>query len=98
MKRNAILINVARGPIVVEHDLYESLRERRIAGAALDVWYAYPKEAGDRMAPSAYPFAELDNVIMTPHYSGWTSPALDRRVEEIANAIEAFAASPAPPL
>jgi phosphoglycerate dehydrogenase-like enzyme len=91
MKPNAVLINVARAPIVVERDLYETLRDKRIAGAALDVWYQYPKAAGERAAPSAFPFAELDNVIMTPHYSGWTAAALERRVEGIARTIRSFA-------
>lgn len=75
MKPNAVLINVARGPVAVERDLYDALKSKRIAGAA----------------PSALPFDELDNVIMTPHFSGWTRPALDRRIEGIARAIESFA-------
>ena len=91
MKPNAVLINVARAPIVVERDLYETLRDKRIAGAVLDVWYQYPKAAGERAAPSAFPFGQLDNVIMTPHYSGWTAAALERRVEGIARTIRSFA-------
>ncbi|HEV2909639.1 MAG TPA: 2-hydroxyacid dehydrogenase, partial [Candidatus Eremiobacteraceae bacterium] len=75
MKPNAVLINVARAPIVVERELYETLRDKRIAGAALDVWYQYPKAAGERAVPSAFPFGKLENVIMTPHYSGWTAAA-----------------------
>jgi phosphoglycerate dehydrogenase-like enzyme len=94
MKPSAVLINVARGPIVVERDLYEALRDKRIAGAVLDVWYKYPTAAGERAAPSSYPFGELDNVIMTPHNSGWTRPAMERRIEMIARALETFAATP----
>ncbi|MBV8082148.1 MAG: phosphoglycerate dehydrogenase [Candidatus Eremiobacteraeota bacterium] len=93
MKASAAIVNVARAPICVERDLYEALRQKRIAGAALDVWYEYPKAAGERMAPSAFPFHELDNVIMTPHYSGWTRAALARRLEGIVRTIESFAAS-----
>jgi phosphoglycerate dehydrogenase-like enzyme len=91
MKPNAVLINVARAPIVVERELYETLRDKRIAGAALDVWYQYPKAAGERAAPSAFPFGELENVIMTPHYSGWTAAALEHRLEGIAGTIRSFA-------
>ncbi len=91
MKPNAVLVNVARGPIVVERDLYEALRDRRIAGAAIDVWYAYPEGASNRADPSAYPFRELDNIIMTPHDSGWTQGAMRRRLGGIARAIESFA-------
>jgi phosphoglycerate dehydrogenase-like enzyme len=93
MKPSAVLINVARGPIVVERDLYEALRHKRIAGAVLDVWYRYPAAPGERAMPSAYPFAELDNVIITPHNSGWTKPAMERRIEMIARALETFAAT-----
>jgi phosphoglycerate dehydrogenase-like enzyme len=64
------LANVARGAIVQEQPLYEALRERRIAGAALDVWWRYPESRHAPAQPSAYPFHELDNVVMTPHVSG----------------------------
>ena len=40
------LVNLARGPLVEEEALYLALRERRIAGAALDVWYRYPTAPG----------------------------------------------------
>lgn len=64
-----ILVNVARGDVVDERALYEALRDRRIAGAALDVWYRYPRR-GEQSLPSDLPFHELDNVVMTPHVSG----------------------------
>jgi phosphoglycerate dehydrogenase-like enzyme len=64
------LANVARGGIVQEAALYEAVRDRRIAGAALDVWWRYPDSRAATAEPSAYPFHELDNVVMTPHVSG----------------------------
>ena len=64
------LANVARGAIVQERPLYEALRDRRIAGAALDVWWKYPDSRHATAQPAAYPFHELDNVVMTPHVSG----------------------------
>ncbi|MBD0328747.1 MAG: hydroxyacid dehydrogenase [Thermoleophilia bacterium] len=66
------LLNPARGGLVDERALYEALKERRIAGAALDTWWRYPERRGERTAPSAFPFGELDNVVMTPHSSGHT--------------------------
>jgi phosphoglycerate dehydrogenase-like enzyme len=60
MKRTARLINTSRGPIVVEAALVEVLRERRIAGAALDVFDIEP-------LPPDHPFRSLDNVLSTPH-------------------------------
>jgi phosphoglycerate dehydrogenase-like enzyme len=64
------LANVARGGVVQERPLYEALRDRRIAGAALDVWWRYPESRDASAQPSEYPFHELDNVVMTPHVSG----------------------------
>ncbi|MDQ6824349.1 MAG: 2-hydroxyacid dehydrogenase [Candidatus Eremiobacteraeota bacterium] len=92
MKRTAVVINVARGAIAVERDLYEALRERRIAAAALDVWYNYPHRSQERAAPSNFPFHELDNVLMTPHCSGWTEGNKERRLVWMSQTINEFAA------
>lgn len=65
MKPTAYLINVARGPIVDERALYETLSARRIAGAGLDVFEEEP-------TPASNPILKLDNVIVTPHSLAWT--------------------------
>jgi D-3-phosphoglycerate dehydrogenase len=65
MKPTAYLVNVARGPIVDERALYETLAARRIAGAGLDVFEKEP-------TPSSNPILKLDNVIVTPHALAWT--------------------------
>src|SRR5947207_13017647 len=65
MKREAWLINVGRGPVIDETALVEALRERRIAGAMLDVFEAYRLEPG-------HPLFSLDNVVLTPHLAGMT--------------------------
>ncbi|MHC6594355.1 2-hydroxyacid dehydrogenase [Arthrobacter sp. C152] len=77
------IVNVARGPVVDEAALYEALKDRRIAGAAIDVWYQYPGPDG-RGEPSALPFGRLDNIIMTPHSSGVTAETFRGRALEIA--------------
>jgi phosphoglycerate dehydrogenase-like enzyme len=91
LKRGAFLINVARAEIVDELALYEALRERRLAGAALDVWYRYPADAGQPMLPASLPFGELENVIMTPHLSAWTEEMVERRWKKIAANLDALA-------
>ena len=90
MKPNAFLINVARAEIIDEEALYDALSQRRIAGAALDVWYCYPREPGSA-APATRPFHELPNVLMTPHVSGWTDGMLDARARLIAENIRRVA-------
>ena len=65
MKPTAYLLNTARGGIVEENALFESLASHRIAGAALDCFAAEPITAPPR-------WAELDNVLLAPHSIAWT--------------------------
>ena len=67
MKRNSILINTARGPIVDAMALYKALKEGWIAGAGLDVHMTEP--------PSFRPLVELDNVVSTCHVAGLSDSA-----------------------
>ena len=86
MKPSAYLINTSRGEVVNESDLYDALKERRIAGAAIDTWFAYPTETCPDTLPSKYPFHELDNVVMSPHRAGFAGgllPHLDDAIENI---------------
>lgn len=87
MKPTAFLINVGRGEIVNEQALYQALSSRQIAGAALDVWYNYPATQGPTL-PAMMPFQDLENVIMTPHVSGWTEGMLTARTKVIVENIE----------
>ncbi len=75
MKPSAYLVNIARGEIIDEPALIDALRERRIAGAALDVFETEP-------LPPSSPLWELDNVILTPHVSGM-APDYESRVVDI---------------
>ena len=66
---DGLLINVARGSIIEEESLFNALKNKVIAGAAIDVWYNYdpvPDRKG-RKYPFSYPFHELQNVILSPH-------------------------------
>lgn len=91
MKASAFLVNVSRGPVVDEAALYRSLAEGQIAGAALDVWWSYPKD-GAPTRGSELPFHELANVVMTPHASANTVQTFEGRAHDIASNIRRLAA------
>jgi phosphoglycerate dehydrogenase-like enzyme len=91
MKRDAFLVNLARGPIADEDALYAALRDRVIGGAALDTWWRYPSPADPEPRPSRHPFHELPNVIMTPHCSPRTDGTIERRSRDVARNIDRFA-------
>jgi len=88
MRPSSVLVNVGRGAIVDEDALFAALKDKRIRGATLDVWYAYPSKDDLTIAPSKHPFHELDNVWMTPHTSAWTTGMVDRRWSEIADNLD----------
>ncbi len=75
MKHSAYLINIGRGATIQEAVLIQALQEGWIAGAGLDVFETEP-------LPEESPLWELENVIITPHYSGLT-PYYDERAMEI---------------
>lgn len=91
LKPHAILVNVARAEIIEEAALFEALRERWFAAAALDVWYRYPAHAEERLHGSQYPFHELPNVLATPHSSAWTAAMIARRARQMAANLDRFA-------
>jgi D-3-phosphoglycerate dehydrogenase len=82
MKRSAILINTARGPIVVDHALYRALKEGWIAGAGLDDIEEEPAKRRDWEADN--PLFQLDNAIITPHAAYYSEESI-RTVREIAS-------------
>lgn len=88
MKPQAYVINTARGGIVDEQALYQALVEKRIAGAALDVFLPEPPSHGSGL-PS------LDNVICSPHLAGVSREAVSRMAKLAAgNVLDVFDAQP----
>jgi D-3-phosphoglycerate dehydrogenase len=85
MQPHAFLVNTGRGGIVNEEDLYEALKTKRLAGAALDVYRHEP--------PGKSPLFDLDNFIGTPHVGAQTSDTQRRVGEEVLNVIRKFAAN-----
>ena len=78
MKRSAVLINVARGGIVVEADLAQALRERTIRGAAMDVYSIEP-------LPADSDLLTLDNIVVTPHLAAATADTFEPTVRRMFN-------------
>ena len=88
MKKTAVILNIARGEIINEKDLYEALKTKKIGGAIIDTWYNYPIKPSMKFKPSYYNFHKLDNIIMTPHISAWSKNMIIRRSDLIKTNIE----------
>jgi phosphoglycerate dehydrogenase-like enzyme len=75
MKPTSILVNISRAQIIDEQALYDALKEKRIYGAGIDVWWRYPSEwRGRAIPPSDVPFHELDNIVISPHRAAYSEP------------------------
>ena len=84
MKTTAFLINTSRAALVDMDALFEALRERRIAGAGLDVFEP------DEPLPGDSPLRALDNVILTPHVAADTEGAIAREARISVDNVEAY--------
>ncbi|MCQ4159348.1 2-hydroxyacid dehydrogenase [Roseomonas sp. GC11] len=84
MKRSAVLINVARGGVVVEADLVAALEAKEIMGAAMDVYEMEP-------TPAENPLLRFDNVVATPHIAAMAADNFDKTILQLFGNIERFA-------
>jgi phosphoglycerate dehydrogenase-like enzyme len=88
----AVLVNVARGPVVDEDALFHALESGHLGGAVLDVWWQYPVDANDVSArPSQHDFTRFPGVLITPHISGWSAGTLQRRLDIMADNLQRLA-------
>ncbi|KKR33141.1 MAG: hypothetical protein UT63_C0023G0004 [Candidatus Gottesmanbacteria bacterium GW2011_GWC2_39_8] len=83
MKRSAYFVNIGRGKTVIEKDLIQALKEEIIRGAGLDVFEEEP------LLPSS-PLWNLENVIITPHFAGWTPRYAERVIDIFCQNLEAY--------
>lgn len=86
MKKTSVFINVARGPIVNEQDLYTALTEDMIAGAALDVLNREPMRPDNPLGQ----IKDSNKLIITPHIAWAPVETRNRVLEEVAKNIQAF--------
>jgi D-3-phosphoglycerate dehydrogenase / 2-oxoglutarate reductase len=89
MQRHAFFINLSRGNLVDEAALSAALRDKRIAGAAMDVGRALDQMPSPELA-------KLPNVIATPHIGGLTPPAIESQALETVRQVEAIVAGRVP--
>ena len=83
MKKTAVLINLGRGPVVVESALVKALTEETIRGAVLDVFDEEP-------LPKGHPFYALDNVLLSPHCADHTDTWLEDQMQLFMDNFERF--------
>lgn len=83
MKKNALIINTARGPLINHDDLAQALKDGVIAGAGLDVYEVEPP-------PAMHPVFELPNCIVTPHQAWASIEARERLMEGVVGNIKAW--------
>lgn len=87
MNKNSVLINISRGEVLDEEDLYVALKNKTIASAAIDTWFNYPNKNSPLAFPSLnYPYHTLNNVVLSPHRAGFIDsgfPHLDDAIENL---------------
>ena len=87
MKQGSILINASRGTVVDIDALAEALRDKKISGAAIDVFPVEPKSNDEEFIS---PLREFDNVILTPHIGGSTQEAQENIGIEVAGKLAKY--------
>jgi phosphoglycerate dehydrogenase-like enzyme len=97
MPEGAVLVNVGRAKVVDEEALFAALESGRLYGAGLDVWWKYPPRGGRTGPPSAFDFASLPNVVMSPHCGGSTADTESARWEALGHLLARLSEGKPPP-
>src|SRR6185436_9267931 len=87
MKPDAIVINTSRGEVLDAQALADAIREKRLAGAAIDVFHPEPPKAD-------FPLLGLDNVLLTPHLAARTYTALENMSWVVRDVVEVLEGRP----
>ena len=85
MKKSGVIINIGRGPLIKEADLILALEKKIIQGAGLDVTEEEP-------LPKDSHLWGMENVIITPHHSGWSEKYMDRAIDLFCINLKAYLA------
>ena len=89
--KDKYLINIGRGKVINEKALYQNLKNKILAGAAIDTWYHYPDQKHPKRLPGRYAFHELPNVIMSPHNAGYSDKAIEENILSVyKNIVRVF--------
>ena len=83
MKKSAAILNLARGPVINQEDLYFALKNKIIKSAAIDVTSVEPVEKDSKLF-------ELENLIITPHIAWKSEKSLTRLMDEVENNLKMF--------
>src|SRR3989344_3756718 len=85
MKKSAVIMNIGRGSLIKETDLILALEKKIIAGAGLDVTEVEPLSKESKLW-------NMENVIITPHHSGWSEKYMDRAIDRFVLNLKAYIA------
>ena len=81
------LVNVGRSNCIDQQALYHALKDGQLAGAAIDTWDQKPASMLDTLIPFAYPFDQLDNIILSPHQAMQVEAGHENYVEDITQKV-----------
>jgi D-3-phosphoglycerate dehydrogenase len=87
MKSDTILINSSRGEVLDINALADALRNKKLAGAAIDVFHPEPP-------PANFPLLGMDNIILTPHMAARTHTAIENMSWVVRDVIDVLAGKP----